>query len=98
MEVEDRLASAFAARLKSPGRDFMRPRLLAGVCLLIQNTATASWFLGEHKDLPTAAKHAFLSLARVVGEESANSPGAEVVAPNKATALKRQQTSRNKKK
>lgn len=70
MEVEDRLASAFSVRLKSPSRDLMKPRLLAGLCQLVINTATASWFLGESKDLPTAANQAFHSLTKLFCDES----------------------------
>lgn len=71
MEVEDRLATAYSARMKGASRDYLRPRLLAAMTLSLLNTATASWFVGEHKDLHTAAKQAFLSLTRVFCRESA---------------------------
>ena len=72
MEVEDRLASAYAARIKATSRDYLRPRLLAGLTMLINNTATASWFMGEEKDLDTAAKRGFLNLTRVFCDDESS--------------------------
>ena len=84
MEVEDKLASAYAARMKGTSRAYLRPRLLAGMSLLILNVATASWFKGEHKDLPTAAKSGFLNLTRLFYDESAGSSGIEAASGSRA--------------
>ena len=72
VEVAEKLASAYAARMKG-GKDYLRPYLFAGISLLIISGATGSWFKGEHKNLLPAANHAFLSLTRLLGDESANS-------------------------
>ena len=63
MEVQDKLALAFAGRLKG-GSQYLQSHLLAGLCLLALNNATASWFQREHKDLLTAARQAFANLER----------------------------------
>lgn len=97
MEVEDRLASAYSARMKSTSRDYLRPRLLAGMSLLVLNGATAAGFIGEHKDLPTAAKHGFLSLT-VLCDESAASSGVEAAPGSKAPASNVPKKSQNKRK
>ena len=96
MEVEDRLASAYAARMKAMSRDYLKPRLLAGITLLINNVATASWFMEEHKDLPTAAKHGFLYLIRVLCDESSASSGVQVSLASKAPASHAPKKSRNR--
>ncbi len=98
VEVEDRLASAFSARMKGASRDHVRPRLFAGTCLLISSVATVSWYKGEHKDLPAAAKHCFLTLARVFSDESVPSSGVRAVPSKKAPALKTPNKSRDTRK
>jgi AcrR family transcriptional regulator len=84
MEVEDDLAAAYGTRTKGVAKDYMRLRLLAGTTLLILNTATAAWFMGEYKDLSTAAKQGFLNLARLLGDESGTSWGMEGASGGKA--------------
>ena len=83
MEVEDKLASAYAARMRSR-RDYLRPRLVAGMTLLILNAATSSWFQGEHKDLATAEKQAFRNLTQLLCDESMTSSSTDRVLGNKA--------------
>jgi AcrR family transcriptional regulator len=65
-EVEDSLAKAFATRLRNASRDQMNPRMLAGLTLLILNSAISSWFTGEQQNLDTAAKRALANLNRIV--------------------------------
>jgi len=98
VEVEDRLASAFGARMKSTARDYMKPRLLAGVTMLVNNTAVASWFKGEHKDMTAAAKHSLLTLTRMFSEQSSAASGAEPVSTKTAPAPKALKKPRNTKK
>lgn len=65
IDVEDRLAEAFAARLKNSSRNELKPRLLAGLTLVVMNAAIASWFTGEHADLATSGKQALAAIARM---------------------------------
>jgi len=71
MEVEDKVAAVFAARMKVKSRYNVRPIILAGVTQLLINCATASWFMGEHKDITAAAEHGFLSLTEIFCDGSA---------------------------
>ncbi|HEV2486552.1 MAG TPA: TetR family transcriptional regulator [Terracidiphilus sp.] len=71
MEVEDKLAVAFSARMKGSTPFSLKSLLLSGMTMLIQNTATAAWYLGEHKDLTSAANHALLNLSQILCEEPA---------------------------
>lgn len=65
IEVEDRLAEAFAGRLKSSSRDAMKPRLLAGLTLAVMNSTIGAWFTEEHSDLATSGKQALATIARI---------------------------------
>ncbi|HEV2486563.1 MAG TPA: TetR family transcriptional regulator [Terracidiphilus sp.] len=85
MEVHDRLSLAYSAQMGIPTRDFLRPFLLAGMTQLIVNAATGSWFMGEYKDPSSAAKEAFLELARVFGDETALLPVLEAATAGKAS-------------
>ena len=87
MEVRDRLATAYSVRLKTSSRDYQRPQLLAGITQLAINAVTASWFLGEHKDLPTAVKQVFLNLTRIFCDERGALPLVEVAPGSKTSAL-----------
>lgn len=99
MEVQDGLSSAFAAKMKTPKRDSLTPALLAGMTQLVINTATSSWYMGDHKDLSSAAKQAFLDLARMFGDGTLASPGGEIDAGAKpcSNLPKRPPTSKSKK-
>ncbi len=85
-EVEQKLVSAFAARTKSPSAHYQKPRLLAGLTLLLVNASIASWYAGEHKEMSTAAKQGFLTIARLFGDESSASSSTEGVAIGSKTA------------
>jgi AcrR family transcriptional regulator len=87
MEIEDRVASAFSLRMKATRREYMAPRLLAGLSQLIMNTATASWYMGEYKDISTGADKAILFLKDVFCDESAASLAVEA-APASKTATR----------
>jgi AcrR family transcriptional regulator len=96
MEVQDKLALAYAARVKSRPFD-LRPNLYAGISLLIINCATASWFKEEHKDVSTAAKQAFLHLGRLLGDPSDGSSEIQPVTGGKRLSSTAQKKSRSPK-
>lgn len=77
IEVEEKLAAAYATRLKSASVYHMKPRVLAGLTMLILNNATGSWYSEEFKDLNTAMKHGFLTVTRLFCDDSAPSLKAE---------------------
>jgi len=68
MEVEDRVAMAFAERLKSGSKDKLTPRILASLTLSVMNVAIISWFRGEYQDLSVAARQVFSGYGRVFCE------------------------------
>ena len=71
MEVEDKLAIAYSARMKGATPLSLKSLLLAGMTMLVSNTATASWYMGEEKDLSIAAKRAFLGISQLFCDEPA---------------------------
>lgn len=81
MDVEDSVAAAFAARVRSASGDHLKPRLLASLTLSIINVAIIAWFRGEYQDLSTAAKQAFSQLTRIVCDQSGSTQLKEDVAP-----------------
>ncbi len=97
-DIHDRLAAAFSARMPGASHYYQGPYFLAGMSQLLINAATASWFFGEHKDVTTAAKHAFLNLARVLCDKSATSVGLKTAPGSKAPISSVPKKSRNTKK
>jgi AcrR family transcriptional regulator len=77
-EQEEKLAIAFAARMKGSSYH-LKPYLMSVLTWSIISSATLSWFQGEFKDIQTAARNAFLILSRVFQED----------APNTVTAVDR---------
>ncbi len=73
IEVEDLLAGAFAARMKGPPRDGMKPRMFAGLTLLLMNLTIYSWFTNEYGDLSISYRQSFAALMRLICEDSAAS-------------------------
>jgi AcrR family transcriptional regulator len=67
--IEDGLATAFAARTKKRSVADGESRMLAGVTLAVMNATIASWFSGEHKNLPAAASRVLQLLVRTVSED-----------------------------
>lgn len=98
MEVEDKVAAAFAARMKIKSRYNVRPILLAGMSQLLINAATASWFMGEHKDITAAAKHGFLSLTEIFCQGSSAWSEVPATSGNKVRASKAPKRALNRKK
>jgi len=70
VEVEDDVATAFAARLRSASKYDLRPRLLASLTISSMNVAIIAWFRGEYQDLSTAAKQVFSNLTRIVCDQT----------------------------
>ena len=97
MEVEEKVANAFAARMKIKSKYNVRPILLAGMTQLLVNAATASWFMGEDKDIFAAAKHGFLSLNEIFCGGATASSNAAVATSNKARVSNAPKKTRNKK-
>ena len=98
MEVGDKVAAAFAARIKSTSPYNMKQILLAGMSQLLVNAAIAPWFMGEQKDLLAAAKHGFFSLTEMFSDESAASSGIVVAPGNNAPSSRAPKKSRRAKK
>lgn len=72
IDVEDKVAEAFAKRQKGASKAEMKQRLLANVTLLAMNATIGSWFRGEYRDLPSAAKQVLLSLTRIFNEKTSS--------------------------
>ncbi len=68
MEAEDSVAEAFAKRLKSKPRHYLKPRLLASLTFVMMNVAIMSWFKGEHQSITTAAEQALSNLKNLFCE------------------------------
>jgi AcrR family transcriptional regulator len=68
LDVENALATAFAARLKSPSKEDLKPRMLAALTLSCMNLAIVAWFRGEYQDPAVAARQVFTTLKRIVCE------------------------------
>jgi AcrR family transcriptional regulator len=68
MDAEDHIAEAFAKRLKSKPKHYLKPRLLASLTFLIMNVAIISWFRGEHQNIETAAEQALGNLKNLFCE------------------------------
>ena len=86
MEVEDTVAAAFAARLKSASKDDLKPRLLASLTLSIMNLAIFSWFRDEYQDLSTAARQVFTNLTRIFCDQAGSSEFREDIATTRRVA------------
>ncbi len=70
MEQQEKLAIAFATRVKSASPFSLAPFLMAGLTWTIINSATMSWFEGEHKDIQSAARAAFVTVTRIIQDDT----------------------------
>ncbi|PYX84347.1 MAG: hypothetical protein DMG68_21055 [Acidobacteria bacterium] len=66
INVEDSLANALAIRFGHTSSHELRPRLVAGVTLLVMNSTITSWFRGEHANLMSAARCALSELQTIL--------------------------------
>jgi AcrR family transcriptional regulator len=71
-DVEDHLAAAFAERFKDSSSGALRPRLLAGLTLVVMNATISSWFTGEQKELAASGKRALATVAQLFSDKSAS--------------------------
>lgn len=62
-EIEEKIAAAFAARMKGVKKGSTKPKLLAGLTTLIMSVAMIAWFHGEYADLTTAVNDVFENLS-----------------------------------
>jgi AcrR family transcriptional regulator len=70
VEVEERVASAYAQRIGCSSMDELEPRLLATLTLSAMNVAIMSWYRGEHRDLSAAVERVFSRLTGMVCERT----------------------------
>jgi len=68
VDVEIRLAEAFAARTRNETKDDTWPRLLANLTLMTGDLALAGWFKGEFDDFSEGTDHVFALLSKVLCE------------------------------
>lgn len=95
LEQEDKLAAAFAARMKSASHHQLTPFLLAGLTWAVIKSASASWYQEEYEDVNIAVKSAFAVLTRLIQEDipaalsTAPRPTACITKDRKRTCKKR---------
>jgi len=63
MEVEEKIAAAFATRMEGVKADSSKPFLLAGLTTLIMNASLMAWFHEEFDDIHKAAEAVFNDLS-----------------------------------
>jgi AcrR family transcriptional regulator len=83
VDVENRVAEAYAARIKNSHKYSLEPRMLTVLTLMAVDLTLTSWFTGEAKDVDAAMKNVFGKLTRVFCESGATS--AEAVVKTKKT-------------
>jgi AcrR family transcriptional regulator len=75
VEVESKVATAFAERVGSLSKDEIEPRLLAIMTLSAMNVAVMSWHRGDSEELTAAVEQVFSSLTRIVGGQKSSKQG-----------------------
>ena len=78
VEIEDRLADAFASRMKRSANRQFPPRMLASLTQMAVSLAVNSWVAGEFKEPSAAHRNVFAQLVRFCG---CNSTRPETKAP-----------------
>jgi AcrR family transcriptional regulator len=68
-EAQERVAEAYAKRLKTNPRKDVRPQILASLTFSVIDVAVRAWYRGAYKDLQSATKDALLALGSLVGGE-----------------------------
>ncbi len=92
VDVEIRLARAFAARTRNQTENDVRPRMLAILTLTVVDLAIFSWFKGEFEDGLKAADNVFAMMSHVLHEPvetHASRPSSTPAPKAKKTAVKR---------
>jgi AcrR family transcriptional regulator len=72
VEAEDRVAEAFAARLRGSDKFSLEPRMLTSLTFMAVELSIISWFHGEAKDADSAMKSVFTRLTRSFHENDAS--------------------------
>ena len=67
VEIEDRLANAFASRMKGSTNRHFQPRMLAFLTQMAVSLALNSWVAGEFKEPSAAHRNVFAQLLRFCG-------------------------------
>lgn len=67
-DVQDVVAQAFARRTRGSRKNDLAPALLAGLTLHVLGVTFLSWYEHGHRDIGTAAQHAFTVLDRLLAE------------------------------
>lgn len=75
VEVERKIAAAFAARMAPAKAESATPCLLASLTTLIMSVALMAWFRGEFDDVHSAAEAVFQDLAGWFTHPAANARG-----------------------
>lgn len=65
VEVENKIAAAFASRTKGTKFNEARPQMLAGLTTLVMSVAIIAWFRGEYSDVQTASEAVFTDLSQL---------------------------------
>lgn len=95
MEVHESLDLVYMVRIKGASQYDLKPHLLAGLTLLILNSATAAWYKGEHKDIEAAAKQGLLHIAQMFSGESSSWTDVKRVQSGKKLSSKASKKSRS---
>jgi AcrR family transcriptional regulator len=70
IEVEERVAIAFAERIKGLSKDDLETRLLAAMTVSAMNVAIMSWYRGDYQDLSTAVEQVFSRFTQIVCDQT----------------------------
>jgi AcrR family transcriptional regulator len=68
VEVDNRLAKAFAARAKNASEYDLEPRMMAAMTMMFVDLSLATWFMGEAKDSSVTIEKAFRRLNLLFSE------------------------------
>ena len=69
IEVEERVAQAFAERLRGTSKEDLETRLLAAITVSAMNVAIMSWYRGDCPDLSAAVEQVFCRFSRIVCDQ-----------------------------
>jgi AcrR family transcriptional regulator len=86
IEVEDMVVEAFAERGKGSRRE-MRSRLMAGITLAAMSNTISSWYMGDEKDLRSAARQVLQTLTENLGSKT-EAPSTSVKSKKKGAGKK----------
>jgi AcrR family transcriptional regulator len=85
IEVEERVAIAFAERIKNLSKDNLETRLLAAMTVSAMNVAIVSWYRGDFQDLSAAVEQVFSCFKRIVCEQTSANAAHRKARPSEIT-------------